>query len=274
MIVFPHCKINLGLHITAKRTDGYHDLETVFYPVPLTDLLEVINRDSGTDCLLEQTGLSVAGTPEQNLCIKAYRLLKNDFPWLPPINIYLHKQIPSGAGLGGGSADGAFMLQLLVDRFSLPVNKSELLRYALLLGSDCPFFIMKEPVLAYGRGEQMRPVSVDLTGYYLALVLPGLHISTKEAFENCAPRTPAVPLENSIRQPISTWRDTMTNQFEETVFLRYPQLADYKQLLYRQGAVYASMSGTGSTIFGLFAKAPDATQLREKCGCTIRILPV
>ena len=272
MIVFPNCKINLGLHITAKRKDGYHDIETIFFPIPFTDLLEVIPRKGEPDCILEQTGLSIAGTPEQNLCIKAYRLLKNDFPSLPAITIYLHKQIPTGAGLGGGSADGAFMLQLLADRFELPVKKSELERYALMLGSDCPFFLLNEPVLAIGRGEKMQPAAVDLKGWQLVLLLPGMHISTKEAFEKCMPRTAAIPLKDAISLPISTWRDSITNQFEETVFLHHPQLATYKQLLYEQGAVYASMTGTGSTIFGLFAKAPDATELRERSGCETRII--
>jgi 4-diphosphocytidyl-2-C-methyl-D-erythritol kinase len=272
MIVFPNCKINLGLHITAKRTDGYHDIETIFYPVPFTDLLEVIPRDSEPDCALEQTGLSVAGTPEQNLCVKAYRLLKKDFPSLPPITIYLHKQIPSGAGLGGGSADGAFMLQLLANRFSLPVTKNDVERYSLALGSDCPFFIENKPVLAIGRGEKMRTIAVDLTGWHLALLLPGLHVSTKEAFDNCMPRTPSIGLEEIIQKPISAWRNELTNQFEETVFLHYPELARYKRSLYEQGAVYASMSGTGSTIFGLFSTAPDAMRLREECGCETRIL--
>lgn len=274
MIVFPNCKINLGLHITAKRTDGYHDIETIFYPVRFTDLLEVIPGDAADrDCTLEQTGLPIAGTPEQNLCVKAYRLLKNEFPsLLPAITIYLHKQIPTGAGLGGGSADGAFMLQLLAERFSLPVKKSELERYALLLGSDCPFFLQDKPVLALGRGEKMQPVTVDLTGWQLVLLLPGLHISTKVAFENCIPRTSTVSLETAIKKPVVTWRDTLTNQFEETVFPHYPQLAHYKEFLYEQGAAYASLTGTGSTIFGLFSKAPDVTHLSKHCGCETRII--
>lgn len=272
MIVFPHCKINLGLHITAKRTDGYHDIETVFYPIPFSDLLEVIPHQNGQGCTLVQTGLSVAGPAEQNLCVKAYQLLKNDFSSLPAITIYLHKQIPTGAGLGGGSADGAFMLKLLAERFALPVTQKELERYALLQGSDCPFFLEKEPMLATGRGEKMRSVTVDLKGWHLALLLPGLHVSTKEAFENCKPRPAKNALESTILQPIDTWRDTLINQFEETVFVHHPRLAELKRSLYERGATYASMTGTGSTIFGLFSSAPDLTLLREQWGCEARVI--
>ena len=272
MIVFPHCKINLGLHITAKRADGYHNIETIFYPVPFSDLLEVIPQQTENGLTLEQTGIPIAGSSKDNLCVKAYQQLKNDFSALPAITIYLHKQIPTGAGLGGGSADGAFMLKLLAERFELPVKKSELARYALMLGSDCPFFLENSPMLATGRGENMRPVAVDLKGWHLVLLLTGLHVSTKEAFQNCEPRHPKHSLENAILQPVETWREVLINQFEETVFLHHPGLAQLKRSLYEQGAVYASMTGTGSTVFGLFSQAPDAMLLGEELGCTVRVI--
>lgn len=272
MIVFPNCKINLGLSITAKRPDGYHDIETAFFPIPFYDILEIIPGPNSADCSLEQTGLHIAGSPEHNLCVKAYHLLKKDFPTLPPITLYLHKQIPTGAGLGGGSADGAFMLQALVKKFQLSVSTEQLKHYALLLGSDCPFFIENKPMLATGRGENMRPLEIDLTGWQLVLLLPGLSISTKEVFSGCTPRMPAHSIEQVVREPVSTWRDQLVNQFEETVFLHHPLLESAKQSLYAQGAVYASMTGTGSTLYGLFSNAPNAATLREQCGCEVRVL--
>jgi 4-diphosphocytidyl-2-C-methyl-D-erythritol kinase len=271
MIVFPNCKINLGLYINAKRADGYHDIETVFFPVPFCDLLEVIPQGAGTDCTLEQTGLILSASDDDNLCVKAYRLLKKDFPSLPAITIYLHKQIPSGAGLGGGSADGAFMLQLLTEQFNLPLNKKELQRYALELGSDCPFFIENKPVVATGRGEKMRSIAIDLKGWQLVLCLTGLHVSTKEAFEGCKPRVPSISPEQIVVKPVEEWQDQLFNQFEETVFAKYPRLADCKQHLYEQGAAYASMTGTGSTLFGLFSKQPDISLLKEQCRGEVRI---
>jgi 4-diphosphocytidyl-2-C-methyl-D-erythritol kinase len=272
MIVFPNCKINLGLYITGKRADGYHDIETIFFPVPLYDLLEIIPAHGQTGCQLHQTGLSIEAAPDNNLCVKAYQLLKKDFSSLPAITTYLHKQIPAGAGLGGGSADGAFMLQLLATRFQLPLNKEQLKQYALQLGSDCPFFIENKPMLATGRGEHMRPVSPLLKGWHLVLILPGLHVSTQEAFMGCTPKPLADPIESIIEQPVTTWRDKLINQFEETVFLKHPRLAHIKQLLYDQGAAYASMSGTGSTVYGLFSKQPDKAIIGEQSGGEVRIL--
>ncbi len=271
MIVFPNCKINIGLHITAKREDGYHSIETIFFPIPFYDLLEVVPNMNGKGCQLEQTGIRIEGDPDHNLCVKAYHLLKKDFAALPAITTYLHKQIPAGAGLGGGSADGAFMLQLLTDLFSLPLTSEQLQRYALQLGSDCPFFIMNKPVVATGRGEKMLPLALSLKGWYLALLLPGVHVSTRSAFEGCMPRPAAIALEQLIQQPVAAWRDTLHNQFEETVFVYYPQLASCKEFLYENGATYASMTGTGSTIYGLFTSAPDIAVLRNGCGCDVRV---
>ncbi|NDF98164.1 MAG: 4-(cytidine 5'-diphospho)-2-C-methyl-D-erythritol kinase [Chitinophagia bacterium] len=270
MIVFPNCKINLGLHITAKREDGYHNIETIFYPVPFQDLLEVIPAAADQQGLLHQTGLTVEGSPEQNLCIKAYHLLKKDFPSLPAVTTYLHKQIPTGAGLGGGSADGSFMLQLLVRLFDLPVSDEQLSNYALTLGSDCPFFLFNQPVLATGRGEKIQPVAVNLSGWKLILLLPDLRIATAEAFQGCQPRQPATSLAHIIQQPVAQWRNLLINQFEETVFMHHPPLARLKQLLYEQGAVYASMTGTGSTVFGLFPEQADVDDLGPLSGCRVK----
>ena len=270
MIVFPNCKINLGLYITAKREDGYHAIETIFYPVPFCDMLEVVPDKAQADYRLEQTGLSIAGDADQNLCVKAFQLLKKDFPALPSVAIYLHKQIPTGAGLGGGSADGAFMLSLLTARFKLSVNKEQLQDYALQLGSDCPFFLENKPVLASGRGEKMQPISLPLKGWHLVLLFAGLHIATKEAFDGCRPRQAPGAWEQLIQGPVSRWKDSLHNQFEETVFVKHPPLATAKQLLYDLGAVYASMTGTGSTLFGLFSDKPDLQLLSARSGYTAR----
>jgi len=183
MVVFPNCKINLGLRIIRKRNDGYHDLETVFYPIPLTDALEVI-RVSGadTDIAFQSSGLPISGDSTNNLCVKAYQLLKKDFPQLGSVQMHLHKVIPMGAGLGGGSSDGAFALQLINDLFHLQLSKEQLIGYALQLGSDCPFFILNQPCFASGRGEKMEPVALDLSGYHFAIVNPGIHVNTGWAF--------------------------------------------------------------------------------------------
>jgi 4-diphosphocytidyl-2-C-methyl-D-erythritol kinase len=256
MVLFPNCKINIGLNITRKRTDGYHDLETVFYPVQLRDALEVVRAEEQTFTV---TGLPVAGNTEDNLCSKAYALLKQNFPDLVPVSVHLHKAIPMGAGLGGGSADGAFMLQLLNKKFALQLSQKQLLYYALELGSDCPFFIINKPSFATGRGEKLTPVNLDLSAYQLVIVNPGIHVSTREAFAKLTPATPVKSIQKIIEQPISLWEDELVNDFEKPVFALYPAIAEIKKTLYQSGAVYASMTGTGSTVFGLFDKnhTPD-----------------
>ncbi len=254
MIVFPNCKINLGLHILRKREDGYHDLETVFYPVQFTDVLEIIpeRSHSNTPVQYSLTGLHIQGDAAENLCVKAYNLLKNDFPELAAIKMHLHKVIPTGAGLGGGSADAAFTLRLLNDQFKLNLTEARLLEYALALGSDCPFFIKNQPVYATGRGEIMEPVEVDLSGYTLVLINPGIHVPTAKAFTAIRPSIPAISIREIIAQPVSTWTDELVNDFEKTVFYEYPEIASIKEELYQCGAAYAAMSGSGSTVFGLF----------------------
>lgn len=253
MVLFPNCKINLGLHVVHKRTDGYHDLETVFYPLAIKDALEVIHSAAFNFHL---TGLPVNDTTENNLCVKAYHLLKQDFPGLPAVNIHLHKAIPMGAGLGGGSADGAFMLSMLNTKFQLNLTPDKLIDYALQLGSDCPFFIVNKPCFATGRGEHLTPVQLDVSAYKIILVNPQIHVSTKEAFSTLTPNAPAKSIEQIIQQPVTTWKDELKNDFEEPVFKTYPAIKEIKKTLYNMGAVYAAMTGSGSSVYGIFE--PDA----------------
>jgi 4-diphosphocytidyl-2-C-methyl-D-erythritol kinase len=251
MIQFPNCKINLGLSIIAKRADGYHELETVFYPIALSDALEILPADSLT---LTQSGISVPGDPEQNLCLKAYHLLKKDFPELPPVQIHLHKNIPMGAGLGGGSSDGSFALMLLNKQFSLGLNDIQLIDYASQLGSDCPFFVYNKACHAKGRGEILTPIELDLSNYQFVLVHPGKHISTAWAFQQLSPNTKSESIQSIIEKPIGEWKDYLMNDFESPVFKAEPTLSNIKDQLYHLGAIYASMSGSGSSLFGIFPK--------------------
>ncbi len=263
MVVFPNCKINLGLHILDKRADGFHNIETVFFPVPLMDVLE-ITRVTGDQQVQEiaftQSGDVIEGKAADNICIKAYQLLKNAFPQIPAIQMHLHKAIPSGAGLGGGSADGAFTLQLLNEKFSLNLSADQLISYSMLLGSDCPFFIINQPCYATGRGEILEPVKVRLTGFQLVLINPGIHINTGWAFgqlKNLQTNADAYnrkSLKAIISQPLQSWKNELANDFEGPVFLQHPGLSEIKESLYRAGAIYAAMSGSGSTIFGFFEK--------------------
>lgn len=253
MIVFPNCKINLGLNILSKREDGYHNLETVLVPVALEDSLEIIPSHKTR---ITVTGIA-AGNPESNLCMKAYLLLKNDYPQLPETNIHLHKAIPTGAGLGGGSADAAFMLQLLNEKFNLNVPAYKMYVYALQLGSDCSFFLLNKPCLATSRGEVLEEISLSFSEYKILLINPLIHISTAEAFKRISPAIRSKKIKHIISQPIETWKDELNNDFENYVFERYPLIKKIKEDLYKSGAVYAAMSGSGSSIFGIFKK--DAT---------------
>ena len=252
MIVFPNCKINLGLNILGKRTDGFHDLETVFFPLGLHDVLEILPFPNHT-IQFTVTGLS-PGRAEDNLCMKAFTLLKKEYPHLPQINMHLHKAIPTGSGLGGGSADGAFTLRLLNEQFNLSISQRKMRDFALRLGSDCPFFLINKPCLATGRGEVLEPVNLSLTGYKILLINPGIHIHTTEAFKQVRPALPVKKIKEIIQQPVQTWKDELENDFEKIVFRKYPELEKVKRIVYESGAVYASMSGSGSTVFGIFKK--------------------
>ncbi len=267
MLTFPCAKINLGLNITSERKDGYHNLETVFYPVPLTDALEVklMHDDfpSCEPCDLKITGNAVDGDEQNNLVIKAYKLLAQDFS-LPRVHTHLVKRIPLQAGLGGGSADGAFMIRLLDERFRLNMGIAEMERYASHLGSDCAFFITAEPSFATGRGEVLEPVRIsenNLQGCHVVIVKPAVSVSTREAFKQMVCRQPEHCCRDIVRQPVETWKTLLTNDFEGPAFRQHPELAAIKQQLYDLGAVYAQMSGSGSAFFGLFRGEPQ--QVKE-----------
>jgi 4-diphosphocytidyl-2-C-methyl-D-erythritol kinase len=249
LIVFPNCKINLGLNILRKREDGFHDLETFFLPVNLCDALEIVPSKNKTN--LTTTGFA-AGNSEDNLSVKAYHLIKKDYPSLPEVQIHLHKAIPLGAGLGGGSADAAFTLKLINDKFHLNIPEKKLFDYASQLGSDCAFFLLNKPAFAKGRGEILNQKTLSLKEYKIVLVNPGIHISTAEAFKNVRPSIPVKKIEKIIFQPVETWKHELSNDFEKYVFEAYPDIAQIKEDLYKSGAVYAAMSGSGSTVFGLF----------------------
>ncbi|HXS56025.1 MAG TPA: 4-(cytidine 5'-diphospho)-2-C-methyl-D-erythritol kinase [Hanamia sp.] len=262
MVIFPNCKINLGLNIIRKRDDGFHDLETVFYPLPIHDVLEIITDDESTNHFFN-TGI-FTGEHEDNLCLKAYHLIKNDFPELPAIKMQLHKVIPMGAGLGGGSADAVFTLLLLNQKYNLYISQQKLFEYALSLGSDCPFFLINKPSLAYGRGEVSTPIPLSLAGYKMLIVNPGIHINTKDIFSKIIPAIPSKKISVIIGQPVETWKDELKNDFEKIVFQKHPEISDIKNQMYRNGAIYASMTGTGSTIFGIFKMEEEVRYAAKK----------
>ncbi|HEU5168807.1 MAG TPA: 4-(cytidine 5'-diphospho)-2-C-methyl-D-erythritol kinase [Chitinophagaceae bacterium] len=256
MVSFPNCKINLGLNIVNKRGDGYHDIETVFFPVHLKDALEVIEKETFE---FSTSGSAIEGEAEKNLCIKAYQLLKRDFPHLPPVQMHLHKAIPVGAGLGGGSADGAFILKSLNKKFELNLSEEDMINYSLELGSDCPFFILNKPCYATGRGEILEQIDLDLLTYKIIIVHPGVHISTAWAFANINRSRPVKSIKEIIMQPVETWKEELKNDFEIPVFTQRPEIKKIKGELYSAGAVYASMSGSGSAVYGIFDKANKAS---------------
>lgn len=266
MITFPCAKINLGLNIVSKRPDGYHNLETVFYPIPLTDALEIKYMDekfpSESPCDLKITGNDVDCNEEDNLVIKAYQLLAADFQ-LPRVHAHLVKRIPTQAGLGGGSSDAAYMIRLLDERFRLNIGIPEMERYAAKLGADCAFFITADPSYAEGIGDVLMPVDVPgagLGGYYLAVVKPSVAVSTRDAYAAIVPKTPAKCCRDIVRQPIETWKDELVNDFEAPIFAMHPELAAIKLSLYDAGAVYAAMSGSGSALFGIFREQPTGLE--------------
>ena len=265
MIVFPNCKINLGLRILRKRADGYYDLETIYYPLAFCDVLEVIrntesqmpdrgNKQNAPSILFSGSGLLIDGNVTENLCVKAYHLLKKDFPQLPGVQMHLHKAIPMGAGLGGGSADAAYTLLQLNKQFQLSLSSEQLLNYSIQLGSDCPFFIINKPCFATNRGEIMEPVTIDLSACKFIIINPGIHINTSRAFSGITPALPGKSVKEIIHQPINTWKNELINDFEKTIFQQHPEIEAIKKKLYDAGAIYASMSGSGSTVYGMFEK--------------------
>jgi 4-diphosphocytidyl-2-C-methyl-D-erythritol kinase len=262
LLTFPNAKLNLGLYVTAKRPDGYHALETVFLPLPWADVLEVLPVPKGQAASsLTLTGRPIPGDVATNLCLKAYELLKTDFPQLPPVQMQLHKIVPIGAGLGGGSADAAFALRAIGEVFGLNLSTAQLEGYARRLGADCAFFIENQPCLALERGDVFEPIDLILRGTACVVVYPGLHISTAQAFAGIVPRAPKLPLREALAQPLSTWRDTVSNDFEASLAPTHPVLAEIKQQLYEGGASYASLSGSGSAVYGLFTGVAEAPAL-------------
>lgn len=253
MLTFPNAKINLGLNITGKRLDGYHDLETVFYPIPLQDALEITPmRDAKEQsCALYLSGQKVDGPADENLVVKAYQMLAREFD-MPPTDIHLFKHIPSGAGLGGGSSDAAFMLKMLNESYELGLTVEQLETYAARLGADCAFFIQNRPTYAEGIGNIFSPVSLSLSGYQLWLVKPDVFVSTRDAFARITPRRPQISVKEIVLRPVEEWRECLYNDFEQSVFSLFPRIAEIKDELYCLGALYASMSGSGSSVYGLF----------------------
>jgi 4-diphosphocytidyl-2-C-methyl-D-erythritol kinase len=280
MIQFSPCKINLGLSILAKRADGFHALETVFYPVALNDIVEIVptrlavkeNTNAIQGVSFSHTGISIPGDTSNNLCVKAYQLLKADFPEMGDVKIHLHKNIPMGAGLGGGSGDGTTVLKILNNLFNLNISKEQLLHYAASLGSDCPFFIYNEACHATGRGEILKPIDIDLSGYTIALVHPGIHIATAWAFQQLSPCVKEKSIAAIIKQPIETWKAELMNDFEVPVFKANPLLEKIKNNLYSQGALYASMSGSGSSLFGIFPKGTKIESLATESSVRIDLI--
>ena len=260
MINFPIAKINLGLNVVSKREDGYHNLETVFYPVPIKDALEVFPMEDGfpsdVRCDLKVTNLLIDGDEQKNLVVKAYNMMAQDYD-LPRVHVHLYKQIPTQAGMGGGSSDCAYMIRLLNEMFSLGMSDDKMIGYAARLGADCAFFIKAQPAYAEGIGERLQPISIDLSGYKMLVVRPNISVSTKEAFSLITPQKPMKNCLDIVRQPIETWKDELVNDFEHSVFALHPEIGKLKEIMYDQGAVYAAMSGSGSSVFGLFRDTPD-----------------
>jgi 4-diphosphocytidyl-2-C-methyl-D-erythritol kinase len=251
MIAFPNAKINLGLYVISKRPDGFHNLETLFYPLPLYDVLEIV---AAKKTHLFLSGLDIHGEKSDNLVLRAYQLLQEKYPKVGDLEIHLHKAIPLGAGLGGGSADAAKTLQLVNGFFKLNIPKEKLAEYALELGSDCPFFLQSDPCIATGRGEILEPFQLDLSGYSFLLIHPEIHVNTTRAYSMIKPAKPTHHLKKSILQPIAEWKTTVHNIFEISLFEAHPFLRQIKEKLYETGALYASMTGSGSTLYGIFPK--------------------
>ncbi|RCH56892.1 4-(cytidine 5'-diphospho)-2-C-methyl-D-erythritol kinase [Mucilaginibacter hurinus] len=257
MLIFPNAKINIGLNITGRRHDGYHNLETIFYPVKIHDALEVIESEQLT---FQSSGIPIPGRVDDNLCIKGYHLLKKDHD-LPPVKIHLHKKIPIGAGLGGGSADAAFFIRLMNQLFELGLSVDDMMAYTRRLGADCSFFIESKPVFAYGIGDEFNPVGLDLSGYKIVLVMPPAHVSTGEAYRGVTPVMPGNSLQELISLPVAEWKTLIKNDFEKSVFKNHAVVRGVKAALYNAGAIYASMSGSGASVFGIFNEMPDLSHL-------------
>lgn len=261
MIIFPIAKVNLGLNVVERRPDGYHNLQTVFYPVGIQDALEIFpmaeDFPSEVDCDIKVSNIPIEGDEQRNLVVRAYQLLKQDFPNLPRLHVHLYKGIPTQAGMGGGSSDASAMLHLLNTSFQLNLSDEKLISYASKLGADCAIFILNRPAYAEGIGEKLYPMDIDLSGWYMAVVRPDIPVPTKEAFARIKPHFPQKCCRDIVMQPVETWKEELVNDFEESVFALHPELAAIKERLYQLGATYAAMSGSGSALFGLFRQPID-----------------
>lgn len=255
MLCFPNAKINLGLQILKKRADGFHEIKTCMYPIAVQDALE-IHEDTAFS--FEQSGKVLDNKPAENIVVKTYEFLKRKFPDLPPVRMHLLKNIPFGAGLGGGSADAAFAMRALVELFKLNINTAEQEKLIAEIGSDCAFFIQNKPALASGRGEKLEAIDLDLSAYSIQLIAPQIHVSTATAYSGVQPKESPTALEDILKSDISTWREHLVNDFEKSVFTQEPIISEIKRQLYDGGALYASMSGSGSSVFGIFPKNKKA----------------
>lgn len=265
MITFPNAKINIGLNIIEKRDDGFHNLQSCFYPVGLCDALEVVeNTEAGAERFtFTSSGIEIPGDATDNLCYFAYHVVSQDYP-LPNVKVHLHKHIPIGAGLGGGSADAAFFIKLLNDKFELGISWGEMHHYARQLGSDCSFFISNKPSFAEGAGDEYESMKLDLSKYYVVLVYPEIHINTGKAYGGVIPKMPVRSLEDDLLSlPIEKWKEFIHNDFEDSIFPQFPEIKNIKEKLYSKGAIYSAMSGSGSTVFGIF---DIATELKSEFG--------
>lgn len=266
MLLLPNCKINIGLNIVSKRSDGYHNLETVFFPIPLRDNLEfkeIENED--VPYRLVSGGVPIEGKPEDNLIVKVYLDMKAEFN-LPALELSLYKNIPMGAGLGGGSSDAAAMMKGLNEAYNLQLSAEDMEKRLAKFGADCPFFVRNKPAYATGIGDKLTNCNVSLKDKFIVLVKPDVFVSTKEAYAHVTPKLPAIPLAEAIKLPIETWKEQIVNDFEQSVFPFHPELPAIKQTLYDMGAVYASMSGSGSTMYGIFNRpTPEANEVFDKC---------
>lgn len=258
MITFPIAKVNLGLNVVERRQDGFHNLETVFYPVQIKDALElnIMNQHfpAKTDCDIKVSNINIEGDEQRNLVVRAYQLLKQDFHQMPRVHAHLYKEIPTQAGMGGGSSDCAYAIMLLNEMFTLGLSEEQMMAYATRLGADCAFFILSRPAYAEGIGERLHPIELNLSRYFIAIVRPDIPVPTKEAFSLIKPAHPAKCCRDIVMQPVETWRNDLVNDFEQSVFALHPEIAAIKQRLYGLGAIYAAMSGSGSAVFGLFTQ--------------------
>lgn len=259
MILFSNAKINIGLNIVSKRPDGYHNLETILYPLAIRDAIEIVEAKN---LLFTSSGLNIPGKAKDNLCLKAYHLIKQDFS-IPPVHIHLHKHIPIGAGLGGGSADASFLIKLLNDKFSLGMDNQKMESYATKIGSDCAFFIKNKPAIAIGKGDQLSLIDLDLSLYFIVLVMPNIQVSTFEAYQGVKALEVQESLTEFIKIPVTDWLSVIKNGFEPSVFLKYPIIRTIKDTLYESGALYASMSGSGSSVYGIFKKELKLPELEK-----------